>query len=198
MANAYEVGYKIGYEAGKAEGKLKETRAFNDGYEIGMVDAWECARWIARIYNYELLESLFGDSRTDEILVSHSVKSAIRKIEEYQEEREPKLNLKGMKEVEPKRTEIGGKGMMITKYPVWVEDQLKILDERIENIYREFGEMKVKPDEAMRLKRDLYERIKPFVDEKVRLISNSTPTYIFNKEYEMVYIGNGAYEKRPK
>lgn len=68
--------------------------------------------------------------------------------------------------------------MIITKYPEWVEAQLKILDERIADIYREYAELKVRPDEAMRIKRNLYERIKPFMDEKVRLVANCYPTYI--------------------
>ena len=68
-------------------------------------------------------------------------------------------------------------GMIRTKYPEWVEAQLKILDERIEEIYQEYAEIKVRPDEAMRIKKNLYERTKPFIDEKVRLITNSYPTY---------------------
>lgn len=68
--------------------------------------------------------------------------------------------------------------MIIAKYPDWVEAQLKILDERIEEIYRDYAELKVRPDEALRIKKNLYERTKPFVDEKVRLIANSCPTYI--------------------
>lgn len=75
--------------------------------------------------------------------------------------------------------------MIITKYPEWVEEQLKILDERIEEIYREHMnikvKLKVKPDDAMRIKRNLAERIKLFVYEKVRLISNSCPSYIVNE-----------------
>ena len=68
--------------------------------------------------------------------------------------------------------------MITVKYPEWVEAQLKILDERIEEIYREYAEIKVRPDEAMWIKKNLYEQTKPFVDEKVRLITNSHPTYI--------------------
>lgn len=68
--------------------------------------------------------------------------------------------------------------MIITKYPEWVEAQLKIIDERIEEIYNEYSKIKVRPDEAMRIKKNLYERTKPFVDEKVRLIANNYPTYI--------------------
>lgn len=68
--------------------------------------------------------------------------------------------------------------MATVKYPEWVEAQLKILDERIEEIYRAYADIKVRPDEAMRIKKDLYEWTKPFVDEKVRLITNCCPKYI--------------------
>ena len=71
--------------------------------------------------------------------------------------------------------------MIITKYPEWVEAQLKIIDERIEEIYREYMNVNVTPDDAMRIKRNFYERIKPLVDEKVRLTLNSCPTYIVDK-----------------
>lgn len=70
--------------------------------------------------------------------------------------------------------------MIIVKYPEWVEVQLKILDERIEEIYREYAKIKVRPDEAIRVKKNMYERTKPFVDEKVRLIANCCPTYIID------------------
>lgn len=72
--------------------------------------------------------------------------------------------------------------MIETKYPDWVEAQLKILDERIEEIYRIYENKKFPPDEAMRIKRNLYELTKPYIDEKVRLIQNSVPTYIVNGE----------------
>lgn len=68
--------------------------------------------------------------------------------------------------------------MIIVKYPEWVEVQLKIIDERIERVYQEYSKLKVKPDEAIRIKKNLYERTKPFVDEKIRLIANCCPTYI--------------------
>lgn len=68
--------------------------------------------------------------------------------------------------------------MITVKYPEWVEAQLKILDEMIEEMYREYAEIKVRPDEAMWIKKNLYEQTKPFVNAKVRLIANSNPTYI--------------------
>ena len=68
--------------------------------------------------------------------------------------------------------------MITVKYPEWVEAQLKIIDERIEEVYQKYADLKVKPDEAMQIKRNLYELTKPFVDEKVRLITNCRPTYI--------------------
>ncbi|MBP5326079.1 MAG: hypothetical protein J6Y86_11370 [Pseudobutyrivibrio sp.] len=72
--------------------------------------------------------------------------------------------------------------MVIVEYPEWVEAQLKILDERIEEIYKEYADLKVRPDEAMQIKRNLYERTKPFVDEKVRLITNCCPNYIVRRD----------------
>jgi hypothetical protein len=72
--------------------------------------------------------------------------------------------------------------MVIVKYPEWVEAQLKILDERIEEIYKKYSDLMVKPDEAMRVKKNLYELTKPFVDEKVRLITNCCPNYIVRRE----------------
>lgn len=68
--------------------------------------------------------------------------------------------------------------MITVKYPEHIEAQLKILDERIEEIYRTYMSVKVPPNQAMRLKQNLYEITKPFVDEKVRLIQNCCPTYI--------------------
>ena len=79
--------------------------------------------------------------------------------------------------------------MIVVKYPEWVEAQLKILDELIAETYQEYQEgyagQNVRPDEAMRIKRNLYERIRPLLDEKVRLISNCNPTYMVNgKEFK--------------
>lgn len=68
--------------------------------------------------------------------------------------------------------------MIITKYPDYVEAQLQMLDERIEEIYKEYSTMNVRPSEAYRIKNNLYERIRPLLDEKVRLITNCNPKYI--------------------
>ena len=70
--------------------------------------------------------------------------------------------------------------MITVKYPEHIEAQLKIIDERIAEIYQTCMSEKMRPDDAMRLKRNLYEMTKPFVDEKVRLIQNCCPTYIVN------------------
>lgn len=74
--------------------------------------------------------------------------------------------------------------MIITKYPDWVEAQLKIIDEAIAGIYKDvyqnYVNENISYNEAMRIKRNLYELTKPYVDEKVRLIQNSVPTYIVN------------------
>ena len=70
--------------------------------------------------------------------------------------------------------------MIEVKYPEYVEAQLKILDERIAEIYQAYESVRVSPDAAMRIKRNLYEATKPLVDEKVRLIQNCCPTYYVN------------------
>ena len=72
--------------------------------------------------------------------------------------------------------------MIEVKYPEYVEAQLKILDERIAEMYRTYMSAKMPPDQAMRVKQNLYEATKPFVDEKVRLIQNCCPTYLVDKD----------------
>lgn len=72
--------------------------------------------------------------------------------------------------------------MITVKYPEYVEVQLKILDERIAEIYRNYMSVKLPPDQAMRVKENLYEATKPFVDEKVRLIQNCSPAYMVDKD----------------
>lgn len=80
--------------------------------------------------------------------------------------------------------------MIITKYPEWVEIQLKQLDKQIEEIYKqELGEYAnevsnkvtlINYQELQRKQKICQERIKPYLDEKVRLITNSVPTYIID------------------
>lgn len=74
---------------------------------------------------------------------------------------------------------------MVVIYNESVQVQLKIIDERIEKMYQEYENMKVKPDEAMRIKKDLYEQTKAFVDEKIRLITNSCPKYVVEKRIDL-------------
>ena len=74
--------------------------------------------------------------------------------------------------------------MVVVKYPEWVEAQLKVLDEKIKEIYQRYSNLNVKPDEAMRIKKNLYELTKPLVEEKIRLITNCCPTYIVNLDFD--------------
>ena len=74
--------------------------------------------------------------------------------------------------------------MIVTKYPDYVQAQLDYLDGKIFEIYAE--EMpKERETSAIqdienleRVKRNIAERIRPLLDEKVRLITNCKPTYI--------------------
>lgn len=74
--------------------------------------------------------------------------------------------------------------MIITKYPDYVEDQLKMLDEKIAEIYKQETPKDITTVsvqnvyEIERRKQLIYERVKPLLDEKVRLIQNSCPSYI--------------------
>ena len=83
--------------------------------------------------------------------------------------------------------------MVITKYPEHVEMQLKLLDEKIAEVYeQELGYIAnenntakvMNYQEIERAKKCCYERVKPLLDEKVRLISESCPTYIIKKDTE--------------
>lgn len=82
--------------------------------------------------------------------------------------------------------------MITVKYPEHIEAQLKILDERIAEIYQTYMSERMSPDEAMRIKRNLYEMTKSFVDEKVRLIQNCCPTYLVDND--IVIKGEGDAE----
>ena len=73
--------------------------------------------------------------------------------------------------------------MIITKYPDYVEDQLKMLDEQIQKIYDELTPKEPTATlcnyyEIDRRRRLAYEMAKPLLDEKVRLVTNSCPSYI--------------------
>ena len=79
--------------------------------------------------------------------------------------------------------------MIQTKYPDWVEAQIQLIDEQIERMYKETNDyIHQSPDgftnykEMQRLQRNLYERTRPLVDEKVRLMMNSCPTYTISQD----------------
>ncbi len=81
--------------------------------------------------------------------------------------------------------------MIQVKYPDWVEAQIQLIDEQIERMYKEAEEyIHQNPDllgftnykEMQRVQRNLYERTRPLVDEKVRLIMNSHPTYTISQD----------------
>ncbi len=66
---------------------------------------------------------------------------------------------------------------MKVKYPTWVEEQLKVIDEIIMSMY----DVKLSPDQIeTRMQRVLREQINPLIAEKVRLITNSNCAYICN------------------
>ena len=77
--------------------------------------------------------------------------------------------------------------MIITKYPEEVERILAELDKQIAKVYEEETPkntaMDLTYENIERAKRIIYERTKPLIDEKVRIITNSNPTYIVKQEH---------------
>ena len=73
--------------------------------------------------------------------------------------------------------------MIETVYPEHIQAQLDLLDEKIAEIYKEElpkenTAIVMNITEIERKKKILYERTRPLLDEKVRLIQNSVPKYI--------------------
>lgn len=83
-----ETAYKKGYEAEQMEAKPKETKAFNNGYEIGLKKAWECARKIHSLGNNLFREGLFGKGYglSYRVIDKFPVTEAIARIKEYEEQ----------------------------------------------------------------------------------------------------------------
>ena len=76
--------------------------------------------------------------------------------------------------------------MIITKYSDEVEKRLQELDKQIAKVYEEETPKNTATDmtyeNVKRAKRIIYERTKPLIDEKVRIIQNSCPTYIVKQD----------------
>ena len=76
--------------------------------------------------------------------------------------------------------------MIITKYPEEVEKRLTELDKQIAKVYKEETPKNTATEMTYenieKAKRIIYERTKPLIDEKVRIINNSFPTYILKQE----------------
>lgn len=76
--------------------------------------------------------------------------------------------------------------MIITKYPEEVERQLAELDKQIAKVFEEETPKNTATEMTYenieRAKRIIYERTEPLIDEKVRIVNNSYPTYIVKLE----------------
>ena len=76
--------------------------------------------------------------------------------------------------------------MIITKYSEEVEERLAELDKQIAKVYEEETPKNTATEltyeNVKRAKQIIYERTKPLIDEKVRIINNSCPTYIVKQE----------------
>lgn len=72
--------------------------------------------------------------------------------------------------------------MITTVYPDYVQAQLDQIDEKIRKIYEEVSQERIiNIAEQQRIKRNLYERIRPLIDEKCRLIENCCPKYVIER-----------------
>lgn len=77
--------------------------------------------------------------------------------------------------------------MITVKYPDWVEEQIKRIDEEIARIYAE-ELLETEADKARDIREfdsieyRIYQRVKPLEDRKVELMMNSVPTYFVDKD----------------
>ena len=77
--------------------------------------------------------------------------------------------------------------MIETIYPEHIQAQLDLLDEMIAKVYedelpKENAATVMNITEIERKKKILYERTRPLLEEKVRLIQNSCPKYVIKNQ----------------
>lgn len=78
--------------------------------------------------------------------------------------------------------------MIETIYPEHIQAQLDLLDEMIVKVYedelpKENAITVMNITEIERKKKILYERTRPLLEEKVRLIQNSCPKYVIKNQW---------------
>lgn len=78
--------------------------------------------------------------------------------------------------------------MIETIYPEHIQAQLDLLDEMIVKVYedelpKENATTVMNITEIERKKKILYERTRPLLEEKVRLIENSCPKYVIKNQW---------------
>lgn len=75
--------------------------------------------------------------------------------------------------------------MIQVKYPDWVEKRLQEIDKEIARIYKEEQlnpSASITYEDVQIAKMRIYERTKPLMDAKCKLIQESVPTYIVTLE----------------
>lgn len=76
--------------------------------------------------------------------------------------------------------------MIIAKYPEEIEKRFEELDKQIAKVYEEETPKNTATEmtyeNVERAKRVIYERTRPLIDEKARIINNSCPTYIVKQD----------------
>lgn len=91
MEQVRKEGYEDGYENGFVAGHLKAEKSgqsfYEDGYQRGLNDAWEAARWVTKNNAGKNFEA-FGTHFTSEIVQKISVSKVIEKIRQYEQRQE--------------------------------------------------------------------------------------------------------------
>ncbi len=86
MSEAYRKGYNDGIEKGSLDVKERVSCAYQDGYAVGLEDAWETACRIVQMDVHKRAAVFFSDAEAvtyDEPFKHYSAEEAMQKLKEY-------------------------------------------------------------------------------------------------------------------
>ena len=86
-ADAYQRGYENGFVAGHLKAEKSGQSFYEDGYQCGLNDAWECARKISHM-DSKTRDEIFDRVITSNIVDENTASEAIEKIRQYEQEKE--------------------------------------------------------------------------------------------------------------
>jgi hypothetical protein len=89
---AYENGYENGFVAGHLKAEKSGQSFYEDGYQRGLDDAWECARKIIHIPEGDLLNIFTvcysAVCTSVQVFLKYDASECIEKIRQYEQEKE--------------------------------------------------------------------------------------------------------------